>query len=200
MKKKILATTAAAAALVLIGSAAPANASVHTSTPPAGSIVDVAVAASGGGTPDSNPYDYDILVQALTATGLVPVLADTSRQFTVFAPDDRAFMQTVADITGTAPASEAEALTTITTAATLEQISNVLLYHVVADQALGPVQVLLAGSLTMANGGVVQPRLLTLRDQNPNLPDPRLVIQGLNIQASNGVIHTIDRVLVPGAL
>lgn len=197
--KKILSTTAAVAALVLIGSAAPANAEGHT-PPPAGSIVDVAVAASGGGTPDSNPYDYDILVQALTATGLVPVLADTSRQFTVFAPDDRAFMQTVADITGTAPASEADALTTITTAATLEQISNVLLYHVVADQALGPVQVLLAGSLTMANGGVVEPRLLTLRDQNPNLPDPRLVIKGLNIQASNGVIHTIDRVLVPGAL
>jgi uncharacterized surface protein with fasciclin (FAS1) repeats len=199
--KKILAATAAAAALVLIGSAAPANASVQTTAPPAGSIVDVAVAASGGGTPDSNPYDYDILVQALTATGLVPVLADTSRQFTVFAPDDRAFMQTVADITGTAPASEADALTTITTAATLEQITNVLLYHVVADQALGPVQVLLAGSLTMANGGVVQPRLLTLRDQSPNLPDPRLVIKGLNIKASNGVIHTIDRVLVPaGAL
>ena len=197
--KKILTTTAAVAALVLIGSAAPANASVQTSAPAAGSIVDVAVAASGGGTPDSNPYDYDILVQALTATGLVPVLADTSRQFTVFAPDDRAFMQTVADITGKAPASEAEALTTITTAATLEQISNVLLYHVVADKALGPVQVLLAGSLTMANGGVVQPRLLTLRDANPSLPDPRLVLTGLNIQASNGVIHTIDRVLVPAS-
>lgn len=199
--KKILATTAAVAAMVLVGSAVPANANDYTSPPASGSIVDVAVAASGGGTPDSNPYDYDILVQALTATGLVPVLADTSRQFTVFAPDDRAFMQTVADITGTAPASEADALTAITTAATLEQIANVLLYHVVADKELGPVQVLLAGSITMANGGVVQPRLLTLRDETPGLPDPRLVLKGLNIQASNGVIHTIDRVLVPaGAL
>jgi uncharacterized surface protein with fasciclin (FAS1) repeats len=197
--KKILATTAAVAALVLVGSAAPANAT--TTAPPAGSIVDVAVAASGGGTPDSNPYDYDILVQALTATGLAPVLADTSRQFTVFAPDDRAFMQTVADITGTAPASEADALTAITTAATLAQIANVLLYHVVADQKLGPVHVLLAGPLTMANGGVVSPRLLTLQDETPALRDPRLVLKGLNIQASNGVIHTIDRVLVPaGAL
>lgn len=195
--KKILTTTAAVAALVLIGSAAPANANIQTSAPPVGSIVDVAVAASGGGAPDSNPYDYDILVQALTATGLVPVLADTSRDFTVFAPDDRAFMQSVADITGMAPATEAEALTMITTTLSLEQISNVLLYHVVADKALGPVRVLLSKSLTMANGGVVMPRLLTLRDENPDLPDPRLVLKGLNIQASNGVIHTIDRVLIP---
>ena len=57
MKKKnaITAITAAVAALVLVGPLAPASA--HGSSTPAGSIVDVAVAASGGGTHDNNPYD-----------------------------------------------------------------------------------------------------------------------------------------------
>ena len=115
----------------------------------------------------------------------------------MFAPNDRAFLRLVTDLTGKAPASEAAALATITTAFTLEQISNILLYHVVAGKKLGPVQVLLSRSLTMANGGIVKPRGITLRDETPALADPHLVLWKINIQASNGVIHTIDRVLVP---
>ena len=196
MKKMRLAIAAASAVALVFGAAPAAHA---TGGAPAGTIVDVAVAASGGGAPDSNPGDYDILVQALLATGLNVALSDTSQQYTVFAPDDRAFLRLVGDVTGTVPASEAEALSTITTAFTAEQISNVLLYHVVAGQKLGTIKVLTSRSLTMANGGTVQPRGLTLRDETPALSDPRLVLRGINIQASNGVIHTIDRVLVPAS-
>ena len=145
---------AAAAAIALCLTALPANAAERsTARPPQGSIVDVAVAASGGGTPDNNPWDYDILVQALLATGLAPVLADTSKTYTVFAPNDEAFLRLVTDLTGTAPASEAAALTTITQTFTTAQISNILLYHVVAGKKLGPLQVLFSRSITMANGG-----------------------------------------------
>ena len=35
------------------------------------------------------------------------------------------------------------------------------------------------------------------KDETPALRDPRLLLYGLNIRATNGVIHTIDRVLVP---
>ncbi|MFU8947640.1 fasciclin domain-containing protein [Mycetocola zhadangensis] len=199
MKKKntVTAITAAIAALVLVGPVAPASAQ---GSAPSGTIVDVAVAASGGGTPDANPYDYDLLVQALVATNLVPVLADSSRRFTVFAPNDRAFLRLVTDVTGTAPASEAAALTTITTTLSVEQISSLLLYHVVPDRSLGAVEVLLSKSITMANGGVVKPRLTTLRDENTALRDPRLILSALNIRATNGVLHGIDRVLIPGTL
>jgi len=34
------------------------------------------VKASGGGAPDANPRDDDLLVQAVIATGLAPVLHD----------------------------------------------------------------------------------------------------------------------------
>lgn len=196
MNKRIRLAVSAAAAATLVLTAAPAQAHDHAG-PPSGTIVDVAVAASGGGTPDQNSRDYDLLVQAVLATGLDGALADTSQTYTVFAPDDRAFLRLVTDLTGTAPASEAEALTTITSAFSADEIKNILLYHVVEGKKLSPLRVLLSRSLTMANGGTVQPRGIKLRDESPQLRDPRLVLRKINIQASNGVIHTIDRVLVP---
>ena len=194
--KKTIAAAVAVAALVL-GTAVPANATGGAA--PTQNVVEVAVAASGGGTPDSNGADYDILVQAVLATGLAPVLSDPARQFTVFAPNDRAFIRLVGDLTGTVPATEADALAAIVGTFTIPQITNILLYHVVADQKLGPFGVLLSRSLTMANGGVVKPLGPVLRDETPSLRNPVLVVRAINIQASNGVIHTIDRVLVPAA-
>jgi uncharacterized surface protein with fasciclin (FAS1) repeats len=196
MKKMRLTVAAVTAAVLVFGAAPAAHANGGT---PSGTIVDVAVAASGGGTPDSNHSDYDILVQAILATGLQGALSDTSTQYTVFAPDDRAFIRLVADLTGSVPASEADALTAITTTFTTAQISNILLYHVVAGKKLGPIGVLTSKSLTMANGGKVYPRGIWLQDATPSLTNPRLVLRAINIQASNGVIHTIDRVLVPAS-
>ncbi|WP_137843883.1 fasciclin domain-containing protein [Microbacterium sp. 2FI] len=195
--KKILAT-AAVTALLVVGVATPAQASWPKPSPapaPTQNIVEIAVAASGGGTPDTNANDYDILVQAVLATELAAPLS--GGKWTVFAPTDRAFMTLVKDLTGTAPASEAEALTTITTAFTIPQIREIVLYHAVPDREIGPLRLLLTRSLTMADGGIVRPAGLVLRDETPSLRDPRLVLRAIDIDATNGVIHTIDRVLVP---
>ena len=133
---------------------------------PAGSIVDVAVKASSANGPDANPYDYDLLIAAVTATGLAPVLDDESQRFTVFAPNDRAFARLVADLSGTYPASEQATLDAVLATLTVDQIKNVLLYHVVPGKRLGPLQVLFARSLTMANGGTVKPRGLSLQGRD----------------------------------
>lgn len=193
MKKSRLAVaTAATAVAALAFSAAPACADDHDS------IVDIAIAASGGGAPDDNPNDYDLLVQAVIYAELVEVLDDPNASLTVFAPTDAAFLKLVTDLTGTAPASEADALTTIATAYSPAEVGNILLYHAVGGEVTFPGAVR-AGTIEMANGGAVTVRGVNLVDESPALTDPKIVVKASNIQASNGVIHTIDRVLVPGS-
>jgi len=195
---------AALAALTAIALAAPAFAGSQ----PAGTVVDVAVAASGGGTFDGKETDYDVLVQAVLAAGLADALGDPEAKWTVFAPNDRAFKRLAADLTGAWPASEQTAFETIAGAlASLDPngdpiplLREVLLYHVVGGKALKVKKVLGSRQLTMANEDTVRVRGRTLVDREPDLRNPRLVRSASNIAASNGVIHTLDRVLIPADL
>jgi len=198
--RRFLVTVTATAVILGLGSATASAKHRGWGSEPAGSIVDVAVKASSANGPDTNPHDYDLLIAAVTATGLAPTFDDESQRFTVFAPDDRAFQRLVRDLTGSGRLpSEQAALDAVLATFSAEQITDILLYHVVAGRVLGPLEVLFAGKLTMANGGIVKPRLFRLVDETPALRDPRLVLRAIDIRATNGVIHTIDRVLVPAA-
>ncbi len=188
MRKAVAAVTTLAAAAAF---AAPASAGEAP-----GTIVDVAVNASGGGDPDSNHNDYDLLVQAVTATGLAPTLSDTSTKFTVFAPNDRAFIRLARTIDRDVH-SEKDALAAITGKLSGDQIKNVLLYHVVAGKQLNLRKVQKSKRLKMANKGVVKPRGRTLKDETRKTKNPKVIKKAANIRASNGIIHTIDRVLMP---
>ena len=175
--RRLLVTVAATAVILGLGAATATAKHRGWGGKPAGSIVDVAVKASSANGPDANPHDYDLLIAAVTATGLAPTLDDESQRFTVFAPNDRAFQRLVRDLTGGGSLpSEQEALDAVLATFSAEQITDILLYHVVA-----------------------KPRLLRLVDETPALRDPRLVLRAIDIRATNGVIHTIDRVLVPAA-
>jgi transforming growth factor-beta-induced protein len=120
-------------------------------------------------------------VAALQATGLDSTLADEAATFTVFAPTDAAF-----DLLGQ---DTIDALLSDT-----DTLSDILLYHVIGEQAVPAETALsLAGStVDMANGGKVA---LTLRDGALFINESEVV--STDIDASNGIIHVIDAVLIP---
>jgi len=186
----------AALAVVLATTAVFAAPASADSPPTRGNVVETLVAKSGGGALDRNPFDYDILVQAVLAADLDGVLSDPNTDFTVFAPNDAAFKATVKELTGSYPASEQAAFDAVASFG-IPTVTEVLLYHVVAGDSLNPFEVLFSRQLEMANGGTLGVRFIRLLDADPNNRDAYLNVFALNIKASNGVIHTVDRVLRP---
>lgn len=187
MKKQFALASLAAAALVA-GTVSPAVADSHGPT-----IVDIAVSASGGiNAFDNNGADYDILVGAVVELGLVGALDAADADLTVFAPNDEAFMRLVTDLTGERPASELDALLAV---AGQPNVLEIVLYHVVPGAADFTTAVK-AKSLTTLLGGTIGVQGVNLRDGGA-LKDPKIIVRASNIVASNGIIHTIDRVLLP---
>lgn len=149
----------------------------RTLVPPAPNVVDIAVALSQAENPE-----FTVLVSLLTspAYGAVTQAILDSNDITVFAPTDAAFSEI------------ASVIPTLTEA----QITDILFYHAVGarvfstDLSDGQV-VTMANSqditVNIVNGGV------SLTDSTM---DPANVLE-VNIQGSNGVIHVIDKVLLP---
>ena len=153
------------------------------------------MAVSGApGTFDTNGDDYDILREAVLAAGLGGALS--GGEWTVLAPNDRAFGRLFTDVTGQAPTTEAATLQAVAGVAG-DLLDEVLLYHVVGGETLSRTDIARSRSLDVAGPGTVGVRGVNLRDADPDLMDPKIIPSGSDIAASNGVIHTIDRVLLP---
>ncbi|SDE75149.1 fasciclin domain-containing protein [Ruegeria marina] len=157
------------------------------------------VAASGSGF-DSNNADFDLLLQAVTTASLAGALDDPNADLTVFAPTDAAFVGT-AQALGFSGTDEAGAFTFLVEALTLlgggdpiPILTQILTYHV-AGESLQASQVLAAGSIETLQGGTLTLNGASIVDADPDLPDPSLI--QTDIQASNGVAHVIDGVLLP---
>jgi uncharacterized surface protein with fasciclin (FAS1) repeats len=132
-----------------------------------GTIVDVAVEAD----------DFEVLVAAVQEAGPVDALSG-NRQLTVFAPTDQAFAD-LADALGVEVADLLE----------LNDLADILLYHVTNGRRYSP-SVVNAPRLRMLNGG-------TVVVDGTELNDGQADIVGTDIEASNGVVHVIDGVLLP---
>ena len=178
--------------------AIPAGAS--SQRPP--SIAAAVIAASGTGGLDTNPDDYDILLKAVIATGLDGALSDPEAKLTVFAPHDKAFMRT-ARLLGYTGSSEqgtwdflVGAFTTLGNGDPIPVLKNVLLYHV-AEGRMKSSTVLHKSSIKALLGerfGVDGTKLV---DKDPDITNPRLRVDALDMKAGDGIIHGINRVLIP---
>ena len=207
-----LATTVAAGAVITAGAglAAPADAApAHDRT---GAKSLASVLAKDGTELDRNWEDFDILEQAVLAvvaakpTSPVALLTDGSVRLTAFLPTDNAFRTLVGDLTGKRPRTEKKTVKKLLAVADVNTIETVLLYHVVAGQTLASPKVVKAAAqgtkLTTAQGGKVKVTdrkgNITLVDKDPDLADPVVILNGVDINKGNKQIgHAIDRVLLP---
>ena len=161
------------------------------------------IVAQSGGEFDGNNQDFDILLKALQAAGLVDAVADPTADLTVFAPTDSAFIKLAQDLgyqgnneTGAYNAI-VDALTELGNGDPIPALQDVLKYHVSAGaKTLNEIKGANSVS-TLLDGTTITPNGNTLGDQEPDLSDPTFVSGLTNVEASNGIIQGIDRVLIP---
>jgi uncharacterized surface protein with fasciclin (FAS1) repeats len=171
MKRTLLLSFAALAIVVAAcGSAASPTPAPATPAPSAaaGDIVETATAAGS----------FKTLLTAVTAAGLVDTLKGAG-PFTVFAPTDAAF--------AALPAGTLDSLL-----ADKEALKKVLLYHVVSGKVTSDQVV----KLTSADSVEGSPIAISVKDGKVYLNDSAVVVTP-DVMASNGVIHVIDKVILP---
>jgi uncharacterized surface protein with fasciclin (FAS1) repeats len=132
-------------------------------------IVDTAVAAG----------DFNTLAAALNAAGLVETLKGPG-PFTVFAPTDEAFAKL--------PAGTVENLLK---PENKDQLVAILTYHVV------PGTVMAADVVKLDEAKTVNGKMLTVTTDGGSVMINDAKVTAADIQASNGVIHVIDHVVLP---
>jgi uncharacterized surface protein with fasciclin (FAS1) repeats len=122
---------------------------------------------------------FTTLVAAVTAADLVDTLKGEG-PFTVFAPTDDAFAKL--------PEGTVEALLN-----DIPALTDILLYHVVPGKVMAADVV----NLSSADTALGKPLAIKVEDGNVMINDAQVIIT--DIEASNGVIHVIDTVLLPPA-
>jgi uncharacterized surface protein with fasciclin (FAS1) repeats len=132
-------------------------------------IVDTAVSAG----------QFKTLAAALKAAGLVDTLK-SSGPFTVFAPTDQAFAKL--------PAGTVENLLK---PENKDQLAAILTYHVV------PGKVMAADVVKLDEAATVNGKMIDVSVAGDKVMANDATVTKTDIEASNGVIHVIDSVILP---
>ncbi|WP_298552276.1 fasciclin domain-containing protein [uncultured Algibacter sp.] len=153
----------------------------RTLIPPTNTINDIVASLAGG-----NPAEFTMLAAALAQAGLGDTFG-TAGPFTVFAPTDAAFMDAGFANVDAINATDASVLVAILTHHVVEP--SVYIFSTdLTDDLQAP----------MLNGQNVTIDLDTLTIQDAAGSTPAgLVTSLLNVHATNGVVHVIDKVLLP---
>ena len=184
-KRKTLAAVAVAGALTLIGAACTTDRSTSTSQAPAeSSIAEPDTSTTTIPEVAGANEDFSTLVAAVGAADLAETLSGEG-PYTVFAPTNEAFEAlpkgTLDDLLK--PENE-------------DQLAAILTYHVVAVEVMAAdVQ---PGEVTTVNSAMFT--VDTDADGNVTITDGQgntATVTATDIEASNGVIHVIDAVLLP---
>lgn len=206
--------TAAAAVTAAVAVAAPAVATKKAPPAPAPmpTIADVLLSDAKGDRDgfDHNPYDYDIVTQAVLAfPDLTEAAANKDADLTVFAPNDYAFRMLVWDLTKKWYRTEAKTFTALVDAVGLDTIKTVLTYHIVPKGIPASVAItadgaeldtLQGGKITVDVVGGKKWKAIKLIDLDPSDRDPWVVRTDIGGALDNGYIHGINRVLRPADL
>ncbi len=170
-------------------------------------IADIVIASASAETPE-----FSTLLAAVSAAdpSIVEALSNPEAELTVFAPTDAAFA-------ALAEALGEEAFTEILSEEGTPRLNEILLYHVVSGivPSSAVVEGLEGAEADEMNMGAVSFPVVTLSGQTFDVAgtvdgdgaidlsagitvaEANLVLEMIDIEADNGIIHVIDAVIVP---
>jgi transforming growth factor-beta-induced protein len=131
-----------------------------------------------------NP-DFSSLAAALKRAGLDVTLSNPAANFTVFAPTNAAFTALLTEL-GVASLNDIP----------IETLTKVLLYHVKSGKSTAS-QISSGYYSTLASGPVSGSYVSLYVDMSTIMINSRAKITQTDVMADNGVIHAIDKVLLP---
>ena len=210
-----LALSVAAGAAILLAVPSAATAAPSAPAPTGTRSLAAVLTGNGNGQFDGNPFDYDIVTQAVLAVlkakpqSPVGALTDGNVALTAFLPPDYAFRDLVRQISGTRVASEKDVFTAVAGLG-IDTVEAVLLYHVVPGATITSSDAVNADNakLVTALGPTITVDVLVkwlgivrLVDQDPTDANPYLNPFALNINKGNKQIaHGVTAVLRPSDL
>ena len=140
----------------------------------------------------SSNSDFSILVDALSRTGLVGAVSDANANLTVFAPTNAAFQDLLNEL-GLADLDAVEA------ALGNDGLKNILLYHVLGSEVKSNM-VMTGYASTLAMNASNDALSLYISTMNGVKINDRAMVTMPDLDASNGVIHVINKVILPQSI